>query len=141
MKIKVLIVILFVSITFSNCRKDKQDPPQTLTSKIWKRGLTDINPSTNPHGKVIYYAVKNCEKDDTFKFGTNGKLILNRNEDKCDPDKSQIASKSYVIDRAAKKLVINGTEYTLAEVSKNQIKYYSAIPAGTGYEYLIFLLQ
>lgn len=33
------------------------------------------------------------------------------------------------------------TKYTLAEESGSQIKYYASIPTGTGYEYLIFLLQ
>ncbi len=141
MRVNIFIGILLVLVAFAGCKKDEQDPPQILTSKIWERGLIDKNPSTNPEGDVIYYAVRDCEKDNTFKFDTKGELIINKNDEKCKPNEPQIEIENYSINRAEKQLIINGIEYTLAEESENQIKYYSAISTETGYEYLIFLLQ
>lgn len=141
MRAKIFIGVILILIAFVGCEKDEHNSPQTLISKIWERGLVDKNPSTNPEGDVVYYAVKDCEKDNTFKFDIKGELIVNKNDKKCNPNELQIETQNYSINRAENKLIINGIEYTLAEESKSQIKYYSTIPTGTGNEYLIFLLQ
>lgn len=126
---------------FSNCKKDSESSSNVLTLKTWQRGLNDKNPSTNPAGTVLYYPVQNCEKDDTFKFGTDGNLILNRNAAKCDQSESQIETKAYTLNRTTKEFVIDGTKFTLAEESNSQIKYYAPIPTPTGFQYLVYLLQ
>jgi len=141
MKIKFALLIVALSLSLSNCKKDKQNSPKSLTSKTWRRGLIDKNPATNPTGKVLYYAAETCERDDTFKFGKDGKLTINRNNHKCDPNEIKIESQPYTLDTIAKKLIIDGTEYTLAEASLEQIKYYSTVPEGVGFESLIYLLQ
>jgi hypothetical protein len=132
---------LFTLFTFSGCKKDNKNSTDIFTSKTWKRGLTDKNPSTNPPGKVLYNPVQNCEKDDTFKFATDGSFIVNRNAEKCDPDELQNETDTYTLNTTTKEFVINGVSYTLAEESANQIKYYVAIPSQTGYNYMVFLLQ
>lgn len=141
MKTKTLIIVALSLFTFSNCKKDNKSSINILISKTWKKGLTDKNPSTNPSERVLYKAVQDCEKDDTFKFGTGGNLIVNRNSDKCDPNELQNETYTYTLNRTTKELVINGTKYVLAEESNNQIKYYAAIPSQTGYDYLVFLLE
>jgi hypothetical protein len=137
MKIKNLTLIAFIILTISSCKKNSDNALNTLTTKTWKRALNDKNPSTNLQGTTLYYAVQNCEKDDTFKFGSDGNLILNRGTDKCESNETQ----NYTLDRTKKELIINGNKFTLAEESSDQIKYYAAIPQASGFSYLIYLLR
>lgn len=141
MRTGTLLLIFMGALAFTGCKK--KDHKNILTSKTWKRGMTDKNPATNPDGNVLYYAVQDCDKDDTFKFGTNGQLMLNRGEDKCDPDEVETEVLSYTIDRSAKKITIDGMKYDLLEESNNQIKLALFIPYSTGYQNrtFIFLLQ
>jgi hypothetical protein len=85
--------------------------------------------------------VQNCEKDDTFKFGVDSKLEINKNSDKCDQNENQNSTQTYTLNRTTKEFIINVTKFTLAEESNNQIKYYEIVPSNTGFEYIIFLLQ
>jgi hypothetical protein len=141
MKTNLLLTALLFVIAFSNCSRDKESQLNTLTSKTWRRALTDLNPTTNPQGQIIYYAVLNCEKDDTFKFNEDGSLIIDRNDNKCAQDELQIENQSYSLNRQTKELIIDGTTYILAEESNKQIKYYTVLPTTNGFQYLIFLLQ
>jgi len=141
MKKELLPFILIPIFLLTNCKKDNSSLSDILISKSWKRALNDNNPSTNPSDNVIYYVVQNCEKDDTFKFNSDGKLALNRNTDKCDESETQNVTQTYTINRTKKELVIEGTKYTLAEETNSQIKYYTVIPSATGLQYQIFLLQ
>jgi hypothetical protein len=133
--------ILIAIFSLTNCKKDNPGSSDILLSKTWKKALSDKNPSSNPSGTVTYYAVQNCEKDDIFKFNSDGKLTLNKNADKCDPNENQNVTQSYTINRTSKELVIDGTKFTLAEETNSQIKYYTVVPSATGFQYLIFLLQ
>jgi hypothetical protein len=141
MKINLLSILLFAFFTLTNCKKENTSSSEILTAKTWKRALNDLNTSSNPSGSVIYYAVQNCEKDDTFKFGVDSKLEINKNSDKCDQNENQNSTQTYTLNRTTKEFIINGTKFTLAEESNNQIKYYEIVPSNTGFEYIIFLLQ
>jgi hypothetical protein len=141
MKTKLLLTAVLFTIAFSNCSKEKEKKTNTLTSKTWKRAWTDMNPTTNPQEPFLYYAVQNCEKDDTFTFNGDGSLIIDRNDVRCDQNELRVENQSYSINRQTKELVIGGTTYTLAEESNKQIKYYTVIPTPSGFQYLIFLLQ
>lgn len=137
-----LLTYLFVIIfTLSGCKKKSGDTADILNSKIWKKALTDKNPSTNPPGKILYNSVQNCEKDDTFKFESNGNLKVNRNANKCDQNELSEEIQTYTINRASKELVINGTKFTLAEESYDQLKYYAPLSSETGYSYIVNLLE
>jgi len=137
----ILAIIPFTFFIFSGCKKDSKKTADILTSKTWKIGLTDKNPSTNPQGSIMYNPAPNCTMDDTFKFGPDGKLVLNRNTEKCGQNELQTETQTYTINRATKKLTIDGMEFNLAEESNIQIKYYAAIPSTTGFVNMIFLLQ
>jgi hypothetical protein len=142
MKIKFIIIIAIYLVAFSNCKKDDEGSANTITSKTWKRGIVDLNPSTNPSGEVLYNAVRDCDQDDSFKFGTDGNLIINRNSVKCDDAELQSDTLTYTINRTTKELVIDGITYTLAEETSKQIKYYALVPSGGSFSgHLIFLLQ
>ena len=138
------IILLAALLSFgllSRCGKEDNKSPNILTAKTWKRGIKDQNPSTNPPGDVRYSPVKDCEDDDLFTFNTKGQLIIKRGDHKCNPDEATKAILQYTINRKEQTLTINGIHYTLAEESKNQIKFYTPIPTGSGVEYLIYLLQ
>lgn len=135
------VLFILIAIFLTNCKKDNPGSSDILISKTWKRALNDKNPSTNPSGPIIYYAVQNCEKDDTFKFNSDGTLALDRSANKCDLGENQNVTQSYTVNRTNKELVIEGTKYTLAEETDSQIKYYTVIPSATGVQYLIYLLQ
>lgn len=103
--------------------------------------MVDKNPSTNPSGRVLYYAVQNCEKDDTFIFGSNKELIVNQGTNKCVNEEPATTTLLYTYNESSKELIIDGIKYTIAEESKDQIKYYTYIPSATGNDYLVFLLE
>ena len=135
-----LAIILLIVLTLSNCKKDSESAPNLLTSKTWKYGVIDKNPSTNPPGKNAYYAVHDCQMDHTFKFGSDGKLEQFLNNDDCGVNKTVI-TKTYTYNSKKKELWINEDKFTIAEESNSQIKYYIPITRTNGVENLIFLLQ
>ncbi len=140
MKTQYFIILAFSILTLSSCKKDDKSS-DILVSKTWKRALTDKNPATNPAGTVIYYAVQNCEKDNTFKFGTNGHLTLKKGSEKCDPNELETETQAYALNRATKEFSMNGIKFTLAEESNGQIKYYAPLAPPNDAKHIIFLLQ
>jgi hypothetical protein len=148
MKNTYLALVVLIGLTLCSCKKDSKSSSNTLVSKTWKRALVDKNPATNPaspsgtiNSSIVYYAVEDCEKDDTFKFDTDGNLTFKRNAEKCDPMEQSEEVQSYTIDRVKKELTINGVKYNLAEESKDQIKYYALLPSNNDPRFLVFLLQ
>ena len=141
MKTKLSTFITLTLITFFACNKDENSSNTIITSKTWKRALIDKNPSTNPQGVISYYAVLDCEKDDTFKFESSDNLVINRGTNKCETNESQNSTQTYTLNRANKELVINGTRFTLVEESSEQIKYYATLPMASGFSQVIYLLQ
>jgi hypothetical protein len=137
-----LIIILTVYlIAFSNCKKEEHQS-DILTSKTWKRGSVDLNPSTNPQGEHQYYPIFNCDIDDKYTFRKDGNLVIDRGTKKCDPNEIQTETLIYSIDRETNKLIIDSISYILAEESETQIKYYKPVPGGTSLtSCIIYLLQ
>ena len=130
-----LLILLFIA--FASCKKDDSNASVTLTSKTWKRAMVDKNTSTNPAGNVSYYPPQDFEKDDTFKFGEDGKLTIDRGVLKANVNQPQTEVQSYSFVSATQQLTINGEKYMLAEQSKTQLKYYATLPN----QYLIFIFE
>lgn len=127
-----------------SCKKDEKASTNTdqltlLTSKSWKPSLTDKNSSTNPAGKNIYHATMDCEKDDRYLFSKSNKLTISKGAQQCNSNEEDSALTNYSVDFNAKKISVQGTNYTLAEVSATQLKYYAVTPSVSGYENIIFL--
>jgi len=136
-----LLFMLFITL-FSSCKKeDENEPTNLLTAKTWTPGLIDKNTSTNPSGRIIYNAVLNCQKDDSYRFSSNGTLTINQGTEKCNNNESVAKTVSYTYNQDTKELIIDGIRYTLAEESTSQIKYYTLINPSTGYDYMVFLLE
>jgi len=142
-RIKTFLIIILSGfmIAFSGCKKEEH-LSDILTSKTWKRGIVDLNTSTNPSGDHAYAIVTDCETDDKYTFHKDGILVIERGENKCEQDDIQTETLQYSIDRENNELIIDGATYILAEESENQIKYYMIVPNGTNLAHnVIFLLQ
>ena len=136
-----VVIFTIYLIAFSNCKKEEH-LSDILTSKTWKRGSVDLNPSTNPAGEYQYYPIWYCDTDDKYTFSKDGNLVIERGANKCEPDEIQTETLLYSIDRETNILIIDSTTYILAEESETQIKYYILVPHGTNLtNYVIFLLQ
>ncbi|WP_106929423.1 hypothetical protein [Adhaeribacter arboris] len=140
-----LVIIFSMAMALASCKKDSESAPNLWRSKTWKRGLIDKNPSTNPPGANVYYAVVDCEKDDTFKFGSDGKLEWFRNNDHCGINETPMVTQTYTFNRKTKELFIDSDKYSdtyiVVEETNSQIKFYIPITRANGVENMIFLLQ
>lgn len=144
MKKLVLVItnMLLVLFLLSSCAKDDENTPANLlVSKTWKKGVVDKNVNSNPPGRVFYNPWSDCKKDDLITFDSNGKLTVDQGKVKCESKEPLIRTMSYTYDKVTKQLTIDGALFTVAEESKDQIKYYSHLPSHTGYDYMVYLLQ
>jgi hypothetical protein len=139
MKMYQLLLLLMAGFFDLQCKKDNQKT-EALTSNKWKRGLIDKNVSSNPRGRILYYAVLTCAQDDVLEFNPGGTLKINYGANKCDSSETGTGSLTYSYNRVYKELVIDAVKYTLAEESDNQIKYFVTVPSTTGYEHIVYLL-
>ncbi len=139
---KVILCVTLFGALFSSCQKDDNgEPTNFIQSKEWKPGLVDKKPSTNPSGRILYNAVQNCQKDDTYRFNANNTLTINQGKEKCSTNEEVIKNVSYSYNSINKELIIDGSKYKLAEESNVQLKYYAPLPSNTGYDYIVFLLD
>ncbi len=142
-------ILFFCSIAlcFFSCKKDetthdkKEDKLMLLTSKRWKPSRIDKNSATNPPGVINYSPTLNCELDDYYQFSTSNQLTITRGQDKCDANESNPAVLDYTIDADLKKITINGTVYTVAEISESQFKYYVILPSVTGFNAKVYMFE
>jgi hypothetical protein len=138
----IYLMVTFILLVLSCKKKDDPSPVVTITSKSWKWATVDKNSLTNPQqGNVLYYSPNNCERDDSFQFSSNNQLLLNRGLTKCDPNEPPNEAKTYSLNRTTNELIIDGIKYFLVEESPNQLKYYRNIPAGSGFNYLVYILE
>lgn len=136
-----LFILLLLIIAFA-CKKDENEEIiDIITSKAWKFGLTDLNTHTNPAGNNSYYAVLECEKDDTFTFKTDGTMVRTFNSKKCDGDVGAFKTVNYSFNKDTRELTIDGVKYAVTEENKSQLKYVLVTPAATGANNRIYLLQ
>jgi hypothetical protein len=143
-----LLLGFFLSICLCSCGgKDKNlANANILTSKSWKRGLVDKNPSTNPNldygsNPVLYSAIPTCQQDDILHFSSNSTLTIDNGANKCSSNEQATETVNYSYNETNKEVTIDGVKYQVAEMSSSQIKYYAPLPPPTSYSYIIFLLQ
>lgn len=72
---------------------------------------------------------------------SDGKLLISSGKEKCEINQPETSTVAYDLNREAMTLTINGVGYQLAELSSEQIKYIAPLPSGSGYDFIIFLLQ
>lgn len=133
-------LILFVFI-FTSCDKSIVKDENIFMTKTWKRGIIDKNPNSNPPGKIGYYAVLECEKDDTLKFNTVSTLTIEKGQNKCNSTESSTEIIQYTYDNLKNELIMDGVKYIVTEESNGQIKYLAPTPSLTGYDYVAYILE
>ncbi|MNJ92880.1 hypothetical protein D3C87_105540 [compost metagenome] len=134
--------ILMVVTVFLACKKDENEELiEIITSKAWRFGLTDLNTRTNPSGTVTYFAVPECEQDDTFTFKTDGTMVRTFGAKKCEGNTATSKTVNYSFNKETKELIIDGIKYSVAEENKSQFKYVLTVPEATGFSNRIYLLQ
>jgi len=141
-KLKFLL-LSFIFIAAISCKKDKTTI-DIITSKSWKPSLTDKNPAVNPGipgVNLTYYAVQECDKDDTYTFAKNGKLTINHGGNKCGENQPATTVLDYSYDKANKELIIDGQKFTVTSEETEQLKYYAPLPHTTGYGYVVYLFE
>ncbi len=144
MKINRLFVVASLMLlgTSFGCKKDdSEEIIDVLTSKAWRYGLKDLNTSTNPGGSNLYFAVPECEQDDTFTFKTDGTMVRAYGSKKCDGNIAVNKIVSYSFNKQSKELTIDGVKYTVVEENKTQFKYFIVAPGTTGVNNVIYLLH
>ncbi|WP_461787730.1 hypothetical protein [Pedobacter sp.] len=133
-----LALILFVFA----CKKDESEEIiDVLTSKTWKFGLKDLNTATNPSGTSSYYAVPECEQDDTFLFKSDGSLVITYGTKKCDGNTTTTKTVNYTFNKQAREITIDGQKFSVTEENKTQFKYIKVVPGTSGTSNVIYLLQ
>ena len=141
MKIKQLLNLALLAIVSLNCKKDNVDSASFLLDKSWKRGISDKNIYSNPSGRILYAAVSNCQQDDIYDFKPDGTLSITKGTERCNVVELASEVQTYSYNKRTKELTINGIKYKLAEESEDQIKYFAALPAESGSDYMVFLLE
>ncbi|MBC6493199.1 hypothetical protein BC349_19260 [Flavihumibacter stibioxidans] len=80
------------SVLLSACSKNDDSPAKTktelLTASLWK--IASVGVDLDKNGTVdLPYSLETCEKDNTFKFNTNGTGISDEGPTKCDASDPQ----------------------------------------------------
>lgn len=148
----------FTVLTFSNCKKDKDDKPEDTTTvtaaklqnKKWKTVAATITPKVrydeNPdHLTNNLYAdvMDACEKDNFFQFLDNGVLRMNEGADICE-EEQQTSDYQWQITNGQLKLpyfedgFINPT-FTVEKCTKSEMRFTikGKIPTISDQEYTI----
>ena len=81
-----------VSVLMSSCSKNDDSTPKSktelLTASVWK--IASVGVDLDKNGTVdLPYSLEACEKDNTFKFNTNGSGISDEGPSKCDASDPQ----------------------------------------------------
>lgn len=124
------------------CKKEESEEIiDVLTSKTWRLALKDLNTATNPNGTNAYYAVPECEQDDTFLFKADGTLLINHGTKKCNGNTAATKTVNYAFNQQTKELTIDGQKFNVVEENKTQLKYIKVVPGTSGTSNVIYLLQ
>lgn len=140
-----LFCLVLATVAFSSCKKKdpfvKEDPVTLMTKKSWKPSSIDRNASINPQGNFTYYAIPDCETDDTYQFTEDSKLSLDRGQKKCQPAEVSPELTSYILDLPNGKITVRNVTYILLEIAPNQLKYYLPTAPGSEYSAIVYMFQ
>jgi len=128
-----LVLAIAAATTFLACKKDKKDSntgktkTELITTGTWKMTAFTTNPAQDldSDGDVetnVFDYLEACFKDDITTFKTNGTAEVNEGATKCDPTDPQTFSISWSFTANETKLVVDGEEFTLTELTATTIK-------------------
>ena len=140
-KTKILLLLTVIGL-MASCEKPQTEktPLGILCSKTWR--YADPKEDKNP----VYYVdcgyamLSDCNKDDRFKFHSNGKLNMYYGEENCYFFEKEIMDYSYDIEN--KMLIIDNYQFRVLELSEQQIKFVIKVPSPPyQYDGLMIILQ
>jgi len=129
---QILLLVVVVGCE-KKCEKPKKNSVKILTSKSWRVASEheDKNPSSTPVG-IIYYKVLDCEKDDIWRFGTNGILEINNGTEFCYAEQDTVSRSWYGYDVINNQLIFHSQCWDIIEISENQLKFQRPIVPSAG---------
>ncbi|TJZ62969.1 hypothetical protein FAZ15_01325 [Sphingobacterium olei] len=141
-KVLLLTLHILLLLALCGCKKEREiDETDILTSKIWKRTINDLNPSSNPQGEFSYAPLNDCDKDRTYSFSKNGTLTLINTGTKCLPDETETTLVKYNYNKENNVLTMAANIFTILEISESQIKFKHVFPDNSGIRDYVFILQ
>jgi hypothetical protein len=147
-----IIVIVLVSLSIvglNACDKDDDTPKALLTGKQWKLTSWISTPPYEVDGQLIsnvYTLLPACSHDDFIEFNSDGSMIKDEGEEKCNENEPQTTSGTWLLsnDQGILRITFENdeTDYEIGEISDNflVLKRQEVIEQVTGtvtYQYLI----
>jgi len=114
--LKFLLAVCILSVF--GCKDEEATPSKTrtelLTLSPWKMTAATYDPGVDLGGTIvtdIYAQVfEDCDKDDTQKYNTNGTLVYDEGENKCDPSLPQTGTSSWRFNTDETKIIIDSDD-------------------------------
>jgi len=123
---KFLAIVLGAVVLSTGCKKEETtvDPPppaqktkkELLSASLWK--MTGFTISAPSSGTEDYFAtMKDCQKDDTWSYKTDGSYVRDEGPTKCYPSDPQSEQGSWSISGDEKKITIDGDEANIVTLT------------------------
>jgi len=135
MTIKINTILLLCLLTIVGCKDADTEPnaptkTELITSSPWVLNAVTVEPGIDFLGTIVtdYYAqiYEDCDKDDYKKYNTNGTLVYDVGEIKCDPSMPQTETSSWRFNTDESKIIIDSDDeltFTIEELSETTLKY------------------
>ncbi len=128
-----LLLAITTASTFIACKKDNKDDnagktkTELITTGSWKVTAYTVNPALDVDGDGdvetnVFDYYEACEKDDFTTFKTDNTAEFNDGPSKCDPGDAQTYSRTWYFTANETKLVVDGQEFTIIELSATSAK-------------------
>ena len=129
--------VLALSITFTSCKKDKDDPQpsksktELLTNKYWRTTAATIDPAIDLFGTGtpttnLYAQYQDCTKDDLVRFESGGVYKEDEGATKCSATDPQVTTGTWTFNSSETAITttISGSTSTvnITELTENTLK-------------------
>ena len=127
-----LIIAATTSLVFDGCKKKDDDPPtktELLTNKNWKVTALTSDPAVSINGVLVtnvFNQFNGCQKDDLFRFSTNGIYTFDEGGTKCNTNDPQTITGTWAFN--ANQTIVsvtqggNTTSYNLESLNETTMK-------------------
>ena len=147
-KILIPVALLFA---LTNCKKKTEDPapaPIVIAPAPTKSVPSDLPTQTSLITAHIWkvekfsvsgiYDTKDCDRDDTYLFKTNGDVVSDAGATKCEPSSPQTSTDKWILVGNKKIVITDGTiskdTFDIAELTDSRFEVNSKYKTGIGSE-------
>ncbi len=135
MAIKINVILSLCLLTIVGCKDADTEPAaltktELITSSPWVLKAVTVEPGIDFLGTIVtdFYAqvYEDCDKDDFEKYNTNGTLVYDQGEIKCDPSTSQTEISSWRFNTDESKIIIDNDDeltFDIEDLSEVTMKY------------------